>query len=437
MNSRRGAPGGDVSRPQGKADPVPFDRRRTLFAATAPVVAAILALAGPACAAGADGLLFRLSADKSLTADMAGGEAVPNFADHARIVATGFRGGAVSADDEVVLAWKAAGNIYADRGTLSFFWRSRYPVGEAPFPIFRVGFADHSSWDMAWLRIDWNGSRASTRLRHCSTTSPAPRVSFKLPGKALAAPGLDPPGLHLGRDARRRALRRRQEARRETGGGSPSTIPASTSSAPPAGWSPRTRYRAATTSIAAATTTSCASTTARPRRRPADRRARQGRGAPALEAVAADHPRRVGVPLRYGWNRQRRPRRPCSAPQSPPSERSSSPTLADLEGADVEGHRSGIAEVLHGPGSITARACPAATTTSPCPTGTSTSKAARRSHSPCPRSPGTTSRSRARPTATWPIRPRLAPHRRSSPPRARGPGAHLQPVRRGPAPVAC
>ena len=30
-------------------------------------------------------------------------------------------------------------------------------VGEGPFPIFRVGYADHSSWDMAWLRIDWNG----------------------------------------------------------------------------------------------------------------------------------------------------------------------------------------------------------------------------------------------------------------------------------------
>jgi hypothetical protein len=25
------------------------------------------------------------------------------------------------------------------------------------FPIFRVGYADHSSWDMVWLRIDYNG----------------------------------------------------------------------------------------------------------------------------------------------------------------------------------------------------------------------------------------------------------------------------------------
>ncbi len=25
------------------------------------------------------------------------------------------------------------------------------------FPLFRVGYADHTSWDMTWLRIDWNG----------------------------------------------------------------------------------------------------------------------------------------------------------------------------------------------------------------------------------------------------------------------------------------
>src|SRR3546814_3392772 len=47
--------------------------------------------------------------------------------------------------------------MYAQRGTLSFFWRSHTPAGETPFVIFRVGFADHSSWDMAFLRIDWNG----------------------------------------------------------------------------------------------------------------------------------------------------------------------------------------------------------------------------------------------------------------------------------------
>jgi hypothetical protein len=30
-------------------------------------------------------------------------------------------------------------------------------VGPTEFPIFRVAFGDHSSWDMVWLRIDYNG----------------------------------------------------------------------------------------------------------------------------------------------------------------------------------------------------------------------------------------------------------------------------------------
>jgi hypothetical protein len=127
--------------------------------AAARLLVILLAIcAAPALAwAAAPGLLFSLSADKSLTAEVAGGDAVPNFADRVKIVPDGKLRAALSAADDGVLTWKAPGNIYAQRGTLSFFWRSRYPVGEAPFPIFRVGYADHTSWDMAWLRIDWNG----------------------------------------------------------------------------------------------------------------------------------------------------------------------------------------------------------------------------------------------------------------------------------------
>ncbi len=128
-----------------------------LTAATAVMAIAAIATAARAEAPPPSGLLFHLSADTSLTADYAAGEAVPNFADKVKLVPDGRAGGALSASDEVVLSWKAPGNIYAQRGTMSFFWRSRYAVGEAPFPIMRVGYADHTSWDMAWLRIDWNG----------------------------------------------------------------------------------------------------------------------------------------------------------------------------------------------------------------------------------------------------------------------------------------
>ena len=115
-----------------------------------------LAAATPA-AAQTDGLLFRMSADKDLTAEVAGGAAVPNFRSNVGVVPDGAIGGAARWADDGYVAWAAPGNMIAQRGTLSFFWRPREPLGEAPFVIFRAGFADHTSWDMAFLRIDWNG----------------------------------------------------------------------------------------------------------------------------------------------------------------------------------------------------------------------------------------------------------------------------------------
>ncbi len=125
-------------------------------------VAAVLSIAtaSPAMAQAPvqdSGLLFRMSADKSLTADIAAGDPVPNFRSGVDVVPDGAIGGAARWADDGYVAWNAPGNIRAERGTLSFFWRPRQPVGEAPFVLFRVGFADHSSWDMAFLRIDWNG----------------------------------------------------------------------------------------------------------------------------------------------------------------------------------------------------------------------------------------------------------------------------------------
>lgn len=108
-------------------------------------------------AAAQEGLLFRASADRDLTAEVAGGEAMPNFRSGVTVVPDGAIGGAARWADDGYVAWRAPGNILSQRGTLSFFWRSRTPVGAAPFNIFRVGFADHSSWDMAFARIDWNG----------------------------------------------------------------------------------------------------------------------------------------------------------------------------------------------------------------------------------------------------------------------------------------
>ncbi len=120
-----------------------------------PITASILP---PNPHASEPGLLFYASGDKDLNADYAaGGNPVPNYLKDVKIVPGGVSGPFIQCGDSQLLSWWAPGNIHAQRGTLSFFWRARTPLDETAFPVFRVGFADHSSWDMVWLRIDWNG----------------------------------------------------------------------------------------------------------------------------------------------------------------------------------------------------------------------------------------------------------------------------------------
>lgn len=120
-------------------------------------LSAVLVASAAQAAAPQAGMLFRMSADRGLAADVAAGDAQPNFISGVRVVADGRLNGAAQWDDDGILTWNAPANLQARRGTVSFFWRARQPLGEAPFNIFRVGYADHTSWDMVFLRIDWNG----------------------------------------------------------------------------------------------------------------------------------------------------------------------------------------------------------------------------------------------------------------------------------------
>ena len=103
------------------------------------------------------GLLFRLSGADGAAADFSMGEGEPTFFHDVEIFDDETMGKAFRCGKEQLFAYRAPGNAYAQRGTLSFFWRSRYPVGPTEFPIFRIGYSDHSSWDAVWLRIDYNG----------------------------------------------------------------------------------------------------------------------------------------------------------------------------------------------------------------------------------------------------------------------------------------
>ena len=126
--------------------------KKTLFLATL-LAAAVLNLQ----AQDDNALLFHLSGEKGVTADYAAGASTPNFVSRVSVIPDGRVGKGIRCELGQRLAYKAPGNIYAERGTLAFWWRAHEPFGPTEFPLFRVGFADHSSWDMTWRRIDWHG----------------------------------------------------------------------------------------------------------------------------------------------------------------------------------------------------------------------------------------------------------------------------------------
>ena len=101
--------------------------------------------------------LFYLSCDSGLTADVHQGKGDPNFVSSITLIDDGARGAAFRCGEGQLLTYMAPGNIYAQRGTLSLWWRSGMELTDTEFPIWRVAYADHSSWDMVWMRIDYNG----------------------------------------------------------------------------------------------------------------------------------------------------------------------------------------------------------------------------------------------------------------------------------------
>jgi hypothetical protein len=127
------------------------------------------------------GLLFYLSGDHSFKADYAAaGTADPNYLYDVKVLPGGAKGSYLQCGNNQLLSYWAPGNIYSQRGTLSFDWRPRDPVDETEFPIFRVGYGDHSSWDMVWLRIDYNGHGFDAFVTDANLGRT--RVSYTSPG---------------------------------------------------------------------------------------------------------------------------------------------------------------------------------------------------------------------------------------------------------------
>ncbi|MBN1292026.1 MAG: hypothetical protein JXB48_09335 [Candidatus Latescibacteria bacterium] len=136
-------------------------------------------------AAETPGLLFHLSGD-GFTEDYAFGDPEPAYLKEISLISDGPHGTAFHAPSGIdkIITYNAPGNICAQRGTLSFFFRSGLPFGETPFKLFYVSYVLNSCLDMTWLRVDYNGEQgfdafvtdvnmARVRVRYSPPTFPA------------------------------------------------------------------------------------------------------------------------------------------------------------------------------------------------------------------------------------------------------------------------
>ena len=112
------------------------------------------------------GLLFYLSADHGFNADYAaGGNATPNYLSDVKILPGGAKGSYLQCGNHQLLSYWAPGNIYAQRGTLSFYWRSRDPDSICPV-------AARISSPCPWARRPAAANRGRARTPRRSGRSP-------------------------------------------------------------------------------------------------------------------------------------------------------------------------------------------------------------------------------------------------------------------------
>jgi hypothetical protein len=112
-----------------------------------------------------DSELFYASFEKSSMADRAVGDEVPLQAKSIRILREGRRGSAVMLPVGAILSYSALGNLSANRGTMSFWWRSDLISLKVPFTVVRIGRTFQKGQDFLFMDLAWNGKAFQLRLR--------------------------------------------------------------------------------------------------------------------------------------------------------------------------------------------------------------------------------------------------------------------------------
>ena len=108
--------------------------------------------------------LFYASFERRVLADQAEGEAAPLGNRKVRIDRHGRQGKALFLDWGALLSFAAAGNVYSEQGTLSFWWRLDEPPGKIPFSIVRISTRQLHSPQHLFAHFFWTGRTLKLRL---------------------------------------------------------------------------------------------------------------------------------------------------------------------------------------------------------------------------------------------------------------------------------
>jgi hypothetical protein len=101
---------------------------------------------------------FYASFDQNALADKAVGNETPLGNQNLKIVPEGRRSNALYLDVGSLLTYDAPRNLYAERGSVAFWWKLDEPVRDTAFTLFRISTAQPLTENFTFAELVWTGS---------------------------------------------------------------------------------------------------------------------------------------------------------------------------------------------------------------------------------------------------------------------------------------
>ena len=122
------------------------------------------AYAEESSAEGSASPLFYASFERRVLADRAEGDAAPLGNQGVSIARRGRQGRALFLDWGALLSFAAAGNVYPEQGTLSFWWQLDESPGKTPFSVIQISTRQLHSPQHLFAHLFWTGQTLKLRL---------------------------------------------------------------------------------------------------------------------------------------------------------------------------------------------------------------------------------------------------------------------------------